>query len=132
MVSFKIDRKNKSDPMFTIEFLIKTLFSALIISIIAYISRKNTTIGGLIASLPLTSILALVWMHHGGSSIQSMIELTQIIFWMVIPSLIFFLVFPIFLRMNFPFYKALISSSLVLLVTYAIYSQILSYFNVKL
>lgn len=118
--------------MFTIEFLIKTLFSAVIIAIIAYISRKSTTIGGLIASLPLTSILALVWMYHGGSSTQSMIQLSQSIFWMVIPSLIFFLVFPIFLRMNFPFYKALISSSLVLLVTYAIYTQILSHFNVKL
>jgi uncharacterized membrane protein (GlpM family) len=118
--------------MFTFEFLIKTLFSAFIISVIAYISRKNTTIGGLIASLPLTSILALVWMYHDGSSVQSMIDLSQIIFWMVIPSLIFFIVFPIFLRMNFPFYGALISSSLILIVTYALYTQLLSLFNIKL
>lgn len=46
--------------MFTLEFIVKTLVSALIISIIAYISRKSTFIGGLIASLPLTSILALI------------------------------------------------------------------------
>lgn len=101
------------------------------VSVIAYLSRKNTTIGGLIASLPLI-FLALVWMYRDVSSIQSMIDLSQYIFWMVIPSLIFFIVFPIFLRMNFPFYGALIISSLILIVTYAVYTQILSYFNIKL
>jgi hypothetical protein len=118
--------------MFTFEFIVKTLVSALIITIIATISRRSTLIGGLIASLPLTSILALIWMYHDGSSVQSMIELSTIIFWMVIPSLIFFIVFPILLKMNVHFYVALIGASGVLIITYALYTQILLRFNIRL
>ncbi|MCD8575036.1 MAG: DUF3147 family protein [Erysipelotrichaceae bacterium] len=118
--------------MFTLEFIVKTLVSALIISIIAYISRKSTFIGGLIASLPLTSILALIWMYHDGSSVQSMIELSTIIFWMVIPSLVFFIVFPLLLKMNVPFYGALIGASVVLILTYGVYTQLLLRFNIRL
>lgn len=118
--------------MFTLEFFTKTLVSAMIISIIAIISRRSSFVGGLIASLPLTTILALVWMYHDGSSLESMIELTTVIFWMVIPSLVFFVVFPIFLKMNIPFYMSLLFSSITLIITYAIYVRILLLFNIHL
>ena len=118
--------------MFTFEFIVKTIFSALIISVIVYISRKSTIIGGLIASLPLTSILALVWMYHDGSTVQSLIELSNVIFWMVIPSLIFFIAFPSLLKMNVPFYGALFGASGILIIVYVVYTQVLSWFNIKL
>lgn len=118
--------------MFTLEFITKTLVSALIITLISYVSRRSSLFAGIIASLPLTSILALIWMHHGGSSVGSMIEFSSIIFWMVLPSLVFFIVFPALLRLNIPFYGALMLASIVLIGVYSVYTQILLYFNIKL
>ena len=46
------------------QFIIKTLVSAIIIGIVSTIARKYPNLGGLIASLPLTSLLAFIWLYQ--------------------------------------------------------------------
>lgn len=118
--------------MLTFEFIIRTLLSALIITLIAYVSRRSTLFAGIIASLPLTTILALVWMYHSGQNVAALISFSHVVFWMVLPSLVFLLVFPLLLKLNMPFYGALVLAAVILIGVYAVYTHILLRFNITL
>lgn len=114
------------------QFIVKTMVSAFIIGSIATISKRLPTLGAIIASLPLTSILAMIWLYQDTKDVTKVITLSNAIFWMVIPSLVFFLVLPVLLRKQVNFHLALLSSSLILIFTYSIFLRILRYFNIKI
>lgn len=90
--------------MFTLEFVIKTVLSAILIALISILSKKLPWIGALLASLPLTSILAMLWLYRDTQSIDSVASLSNAIFWMIVPSLVFFLVLPFCLKWVKSFY----------------------------
>ena len=46
------------------QFIIKTVISALLIAIISTVSKRFPGLGGMIASLPLTSILSMIWLNQ--------------------------------------------------------------------
>lgn len=62
------------------QFLTKTIVSALIITAIAAVSKKLPTLGAIIASLPLTSILAMIWLYQDTRDVGKVIELSYSIF----------------------------------------------------
>jgi hypothetical protein len=101
-------------------FLLKTLVSALIIVTISEIAKRSTAFGALIASLPLTSLLSFIWIYIDGGDVKPIIKMSYEIFWLVIPSLVFFLIFPYLLSHNSNFWLALLSSSLVVAICYMI------------
>ncbi len=113
------------------QFITKTLISAVIIAIISTISKKYPGIGGLIASIPLTSLIAMIWLYQETQDTQKVITLSNSIFLMIFPSLIFFLVLPILLK-RINFYPAILLSSLILLITYGLYYQILTLLKIKI
>jgi hypothetical protein len=79
-------------------FLLKTLITALLVVGISELARRYTLWSALLASLPLTSILAFIWIYIEQKESQKIIELSYSIFWLVIPSLVFFLVLPLLLK----------------------------------
>lgn len=112
------------------QFITKTLITAIIIAIISTVSKKYPGIGGIIASIPLSSIIAMIWLYQDTQDVQKVISLSNSIFWMIFPSLIFFIIIPILIRqMNF--YPAIVLSCVILLITYILYSQILIFFKIK-
>lgn len=116
----------------TIQFIIKTIVSALMIAAIATISKKLPTFGAIIASLPLTSIIAMIWLYQDTFDVNKIASLSYGIFWMVIPSLIFFIVLPIMLKNNINFYISLLTSSVIMVITYPIYIQILKLLKINI
>jgi len=52
------------------------MISAIIITVVSEVSRKTGYIGGLIASLPLTSILALFWLYNDTRDVEKVAELS--------------------------------------------------------
>lgn len=94
------------------QYLIKTAISALIIVAVSEFSKRNTLLGGLIASLPIVSILAMIWLYLDTKSPEKVAALSMSIFWMVIPSLSLFLILPLLLKKQIPFHWALILSCL--------------------
>jgi F0F1-type ATP synthase assembly protein I len=114
-----------------VQFIVKTFVSAIIIAIISTVSKKYPGIGGLITSIPLTSLLAMIWLYQETQDAQKVISLSNSIFWMILPSLVFFIVLPIFIR-YYSFYPALIYSIITLFFTYLIYLQVLKYFKIYL
>jgi len=96
-----------------LQYLLKTVISAVLIVAIAEVSKRIPWIGGLIASLPLTSLLAMVWLYKDTHNAPQVGALATSIFWMVLPSLALFVVLPFLIKKEVPFYWALLSASLV-------------------
>ena len=86
---------------------IKVVISAVIIVAISEIAKRSSAFAALIASLPLTSLMAFVWLRLESTPSEEIALLSAQIFWLVIPSLAFFLVFPWLLRYGLNFWASL-------------------------
>lgn len=88
-------------------YVLKILISAVVIVAITEIAKRNTGFAALIAALPLTSLLAFVWLYLDGSSLSEIADLSVQIFWLVLPSLTLFLLFPVLLQQGMGFWPSL-------------------------
>lgn len=99
-------------------FLIKVLITAILVAAISEIAKRSTFAGALLASLPLTSLLALVWLFRDTGSAVQAAELARSIFWLVLPSLAFFIVFPIGVKAGWQFWPAMAGGVAATLLAY--------------
>ena len=79
-------------------FWSKAILSGLIIALVSYVSKKMPTLGALIVSLPLVSLLAIFWMWHDGVDTEKIAVHSESTFWFALPSLPLFLILPWLLR----------------------------------
>lgn len=103
-----------------IYYLLKTLISALLIVLISEFSKRSTFIGALLASIPTVSLLAFIWIYHDTKDIKIISELSIDIFWLVIPSLLLFLILPFLLKKGISFYVSLLISITLTSLAYTI------------
>ena len=103
-----------------IYYIIKVLLSSVTIVAISEISKRSTTIGSILASIPLVSLLAFVWMYIDTKDTVKIAELSQGIFWLVIPSLLLFIIFPVLLKKNIDFWLSLGISLTIMVIGYFI------------
>lgn len=89
------------------QYAIKVLLTAVLVVAISEAAKRWTLLGAVVASLPLTSILAMVWLYMDTKNIEKVSSLSMGIFWAVIPSLIFFALFPYFSKMGWQFWSSL-------------------------
>lgn len=113
------------------QYFIKIMVSALIITGVSELGKKFSAVAAILASLPIISILAMIWLYRDTRDIQKVIDLSTNIFWAVIPSLIFFLILPALLRNGLKFTPAMIISGIVMFASYSIYILVLSKFGIK-
>jgi len=99
-------------------YILKFFVSALIIVLVSEIAKRSSGFAALIASLPLTSLLAIIWLHIDGSESTQIAELSSQIFWLVLPSLVFFLVLPLLLQKGLGFWPSLALSATATTVCY--------------
>ena len=97
-------------------FIIKTIVTALIIVLVSEIAKKYTWTAAVIVSIPLTSLLAFIWLYYDTRDVQKVIDLSLGTIVMTIPSILFFILLPIMLKFkqNFTFsiVVAVLSTSL--------------------
>ena len=100
--------------------ILKVLLSAVLIVAISEAAKRSVELGGLLASLPLISLLAIGWLYAETGSTEKVAQLSFNIFWLVLPSLPLFLVLPFLLRRGMGFYPALALSILLVMLGYAV------------
>lgn len=88
-------------------FVIKTLLSALIIATVTKLSEHQTMGAAFIKSLPLTSLLVFFFMKYEGRTDKEIAAMSWDILYLVIPSLILFIVLPLMINKGFNFYVSL-------------------------
>jgi hypothetical protein len=106
-------------------FIVKCLVSGLIVGLVSEVAKRSPALAAILASLPLTSILAFVWLYHEKKDASSLIELSNGIALIVLPSIVFFICFSILMKKELNFYLALIVSSGILALCYAVYDFLL-------
>jgi len=112
--------------------LIKVILSAVLIVIIAEASKKAPTLGALIASLPLLSILGMIWLYLDTRDPELIAVHATGTFWFVLPSLPLFLLLPWLLRRDWSFAWALILSCTLTITLYGLMLWLFSYLGVEL
>ena len=112
--------------------IIKILISAILIALISEIAKRSTFLGAVLASIPLVSVMAMIWLYIDTNDSLQVVQLSKGIFWLVIPSLVLLITFPIFIRLQFSFYTALSAALLAMVVTYFITIAVLKKFNIHL
>lgn len=74
-------------------FALKVLITAVIVAAASELAKRNTTAAAMLIALPLTSILAMIWLYVDTRSIADVDKLSISIFWLVLPTLAFFGIF---------------------------------------
>lgn len=110
----------------------KLIVSAAIIVIVSEVAKSSAGLGALIKSLPLVSILAMIWLYIDTRDQQKIAELSVATFWLVLPTLPMFLVLPALLRSGLGFYPSLALSIVVMLACYVAAVPLLARFGITL
>ncbi|UNC90984.1 DUF3147 family protein [Candidatus Contubernalis alkaliaceticus] len=114
------------------EFLLKTVVSALLIALVSEVSKKSTAFGAILISLPITSMIAMTWLFVETNDSGKVLQFSNLIIWIVIPSIIFFIVMSFLLRYNCNFYLAMAVSSVVMICSYCLYVKIIKYVGINI
>jgi hypothetical protein len=112
--------------------IVKTLLSALIITAISEIAKRSPAFAALIASLPLLSVLGMIWIYNETHDIPRLAAHSEATFWFVLPSLPMFLALPAMLRHGMGFYLALAINCALTALLYLATVKLSAYFGVKL
>jgi hypothetical protein len=102
------------------QFLLKVLISALVVAGASELARRYSLIGALLASLPLTSILAMIWLWRDDVPATQIADFAASIFWLVLPSLLLFIAMPLMLRAGYGFWASLGAGCALTVAGYAI------------
>ena len=111
--------------------IVKIFFTAIIIAVISEIARRSSLVAGILASIPLTSALALTWLYFDTKNLKNVIDLSNSVLLLIPPSLTFFLILPMALK-KMDFIYSLFLAILSTAVVYWIYIFLLSRFGVRL
>ena len=102
-----------------LQYAFKTLVSAVILVAASEVSKRSTLMGALLVSLPLVSLMAMTWFYIDTKDLPAVASLSRDIFWLVLPSLLFFVVFPMMVGKGFGFAASMVGGIVSMLVAYA-------------
>ncbi len=92
-------------------YIVKVLISAALITLVSEVAKRSSVLGGFIASLPLVSLLGIIWLYVDTRNPAKVAALAADIFWLVLPSLVLFAVLPWLLK-RFDFWPAMAVAAL--------------------
>ncbi|MHB1091963.1 DUF3147 family protein [Thiobacillus sp.] len=114
------------------QYALKIGLSALILVAIAEVAKRSTFWAAALASLPLTSLLAFVWLYLDTGDVQKVAALAGGIFWLVLPSLLLFVLLPLLLRSGWGFWLSLAVSSIATALAYLGMTRLLDFLGIRL
>ena len=88
-------------------YIVKVVVTVAVVISVAEIAKRSSFWGAVIASLPLTSLLAFIWLYLDTGSTQQVAGLARGIFWLVLASLPLFALLPALLLAGWPFWPSL-------------------------
>ncbi len=112
--------------------LLKAAISGIIIAVVSETAKRSAAFGALIASLPLVSVLSMIWLWQETKDSERLANHAEATFWFVLPSMPMFLVLPALLRHGVGFYPALGLSCLLTVVLYFMMIFVLRKFGIQL
>ena len=106
------------------QLVAKALLAGAMIAAISEIGKRLPAMGALVASLPLVSVLGMIFLWFARPDAENMAVHSSATFWYVLPSLPMFLVIPLMLRAGVIFWIALAVGCALTVVLYLAMMQI--------
>jgi len=113
-------------------YAFKILTTLLLIILVSEIARRSSFYGALLASVPLVSVLAMIWLYADTKDSAGVAALSSSIFWLVLPSLALFIVLPVLLKAGVNFYLSMMLGIGVTIFCYWVLLTVLPHFGIKL
>ena len=110
---------------------LKYAITASLVVIISELAKRSDRLGALVASLPLVTLLTLIWLHVEKQPVDKIGNHAYYTFWYVLGTLPFFLLFPYLLN-KFGFAIALVSSTVLVGLFFVAFALILQNFRINL
>jgi len=101
--------------------IIKAALSGAIVAAVSEIARRHPGWGGLLASLPLTSLLAMIWLYRDSHDAEHVAQLSVGTLWFFAPSIPLFLALPVLIRANLGFWPSMVICVAGTLALYAVW-----------
>jgi hypothetical protein len=111
--------------------LFKAGLSGVLIAIVSEVAKRYPGFGALIASLPLVSVLGMMWLWKDKPDIANMAAHAEATFWFVLPSLPMFLLIPALLRHGIGFWTSLVAGCLLTVSLYGLMAWAGSRFGLR-
>ncbi len=109
----------------------KYLLTAAVVVLVSEFARRNDKLGGLVAALPLITILSLIWLYVEKQSAEKIANHAYYTFWYVVPTLPMFLLFP-FLLPRLGFWLTLLSCIGLTVVCFVLFALLVRPFGIDL
>lgn len=113
-------------------YLVKIAITTILIVLISEIAKRSSYIAAILASIPLVSVLAMVWLYVDTKDVNKVSDLATSVFWLVIPSLSLFIALPLLLKQGINFYLSMGIAMVITAVCYALMVITLNHFGIKL
>ena len=101
-------------------YTFKTVITLVLIMAVAEVAKRSSVIGGLIASVPIISVLAMIWLYVDTHDVDKVAMLARSVFWLVLPSLSLFLILPFMLAQGINFWTSLAVSLILMACFYSL------------
>lgn len=115
-----------------LQALIKALLSGAIVANVSETARRNPALGALIASLPLVSVLGMMWLWRETHDVARLSAHSSATFWYVLPSLPMFLIMPWMWNLGIGFWPGLTLGLTLTVVLYLGMTAILLRFGIAI
>jgi hypothetical protein len=112
-------------------YAFKVALTTGLVILVSESAKRSTLLGGLLASVPVVSVLAIVWLFIETRDATQVAALSKSIFWLVLPSLVLFLLLPVLLTRGLHFYWSLAAAIGATVVAYYIMIAVAHEFGVR-
>jgi hypothetical protein len=113
-------------------FLIKIAVTTVLVVAISEIAKRSSLVAAILASVPLISVLAMIWLYIDTKDVVRVSSLATSVFWLVLPSLAFFVTLPLLLKQGLQFYLSISISIVITACCYWLMVTVLGHYGVKL
>ncbi|SDN69408.1 hypothetical protein SAMN04487957_101410 [Halomonas shengliensis] len=113
-------------------YVTKVAVTALLVVLISEVAKRSTFLGAVLASVPLTSVLAMLWLYLDTGDAAKVSALAGSVFWLVLPSLALFVALPLLLAKGVNFYAGLVVSIAITALCYWLMVTLLRLYGIEL
>ncbi|MQA36810.1 DUF3147 family protein [Rugamonas aquatica] len=111
--------------------IIKYLLTSAVVVGVSEFAKRSDRLGGLIAALPLVTVLALIWLYVEKQPEQKIANHAWYTFWYVVPTLPMFLAFPLLLP-RIGFWPTLLACIVLTIVCFGLFAMLVRRFGIEL
>lgn len=109
----------------------KYLITAAVVVAVSELAKRSDRLGALLASLPLVTLLALIWLYLEKQPMEKIANHAWYTFWYVVPTLPMFIAFP-YLIARFGFWPALALSAVITVLCFGLFALAVKPFGIRL